>query len=72
MNNFKKGDKVLINTYSPPVEAIVADFYSLPFEQIPITEEFLIKKYYGKKVPVIEVFINGKLLSFISDVVKKA
>jgi hypothetical protein len=71
MSSFKKGDKVLINTYNPAIEAIVADSYQVPFEQIPITEEFLIKKYYGKRVPIVEVFINGKLFSFISDVVKK-
>jgi hypothetical protein len=49
----------------------VADMYYLPFEQVPMTDQDLINKYYGKNVPVVEVFVEGKLLSFISEVVKK-
>lgn len=70
-NKFKIGEEVLITTYNPPVRATVADSYELPFEQIPMTDETITKKYFGKKVPVVEVFIDGKLRSFISEVVKK-
>ena len=69
---FKKEEEVLITTYNPPIKGNVADQYELPFEQIPMTDESLIKKYRGKKVPIVEVFINGKLLSFVGDVVKKS
>ena len=69
---FKKEEEVLITTYNPPIKVNVADYYELPFEQIPMTDESLIKKYRGKKVPIVEVFINGKLLSFVGDVVKKS
>tara|TARA_B100000925_G_scaffold226138_1_gene174613 strand:- start:313 stop:528 length:216 start_codon:yes stop_codon:yes gene_type:complete len=69
--NYRKGDKVSIITYNPPLEATVADYYELPFEQVPMDNETLIRKYYGKKVPIVEVFNNGKLLSFVADIVKK-
>ena len=69
---FKKEEEVLITTYNPPIKGNVAVYYELPFEQIPMTDESLIKKYRGKKVPIVEVFINGKLLSFVCDVVKKS
>ncbi len=71
MKNFKKGDEVLITSYNPPVKGRVADHYDLPFEQVPMTDKNMVKKYQGKKVPIVEVFINGKLLSFISEVVNK-
>ena len=45
--------------------------YELPFEQVPMTDQKTINKYYGKNVPIIEVFIDGKVRSFISEVVKK-
>lgn len=70
-NNFKRGDEVLITTYNPPVKATVADTYELPFEQIPMTEDNVLKKYMGKKVPIVEVFIEGRIFSFVKDVVKK-
>lgn len=69
--NYRKGDKVSIITYNPPLEVTVADYYELPFEQVPMDNETLIRKYYGKKVPIVEVFNNGKLLSFVADIVKK-
>ena len=45
--------------------------YELPFQQVPIDDISLIRKYNGKNVPIIEVFIEGKVRSFISEVVKK-
>ena len=72
MENYRRGEKVKILSYSPPIEATVADYYQLPFEQVPMSDKNMVKKYYGKKVPVVEVFIDGKIRSFISEVVKKA
>lgn len=70
-NNIKVNDEVLITTYNPPIKAKVADMYNLPFEQVPMTDPNMIKKYYGKNVPIVEVFIEGKLRSFVSEVVVK-
>lgn len=71
IGNFNLGEEVLITTFNPPVKVTIADMYELPFEQIPMTDEKMINKYYGKKVPIIEVFMDGKIRSFISEVVKK-
>lgn len=71
IDNFKLGQEVLINSYNPPIRAKIADMYELPLEQVPSLDERVIKKYYGKKVPIIEVFIDGKIRSFIKDVVTK-
>lgn len=71
IGNFKIGEEVLITTYNPPMKATIADMYELPFEQVPMTDQNMINKYYGKKVPIIEVFIDGKVRSFVSEIVKK-
>ena len=72
MMKYNRGEEVKIVTYNPPMEATVADYYELPFEQVPMDNIVLIRKYQGKKVPIVEVFNNGKLLSFVADVVKKS
>jgi len=71
VGNFKINDEVLITTYNPPMKGRIADMYQLPFEQVPMTDQNLINKYYGKNVPIVEVFVEGRLLSFISEVVQK-
>ena len=71
IENFKIGEEVLVTTYNPPIKAKIADMYELPFEQVPMTDQKVINKYYGKMVPIIEVFIDGKVRSFIGEVVKK-
>lgn len=71
IGNFKIGEEVLVTTYNPPVKAKIADMYELPFEQVPMTDKKVIQKYYGKMVPIIEVFIDGKIRSFISEVIRK-
>ena len=45
--------------------------YELPFEQVPMNNVSLIKKYQGKKVPVFEVFVDGKVRAFVKEVVSK-
>lgn len=71
IDNFRIGEQVLITSYNPPVKAKIADMYELPFEQIPMTDPETVKKYYGNNVPIIEVFIDGKIRSFVKDVVVK-
>jgi len=71
IDNFQIGEMVLVTAYNPPLEAKVADMYELPFEQIPMTDPEAIKKYYGKNVPIFEVFVDGKIRAFVKDVVKK-
>ena len=71
IKDFKIGDEVLITTYNPPAKAKIADMYELPFEQVPMTDKEAIKKYYGKNVPIFEVFVEGKVLSFVKDVIQK-
>ncbi len=69
IDNIRIGDEVLVISYNPPLRVRVADTYELPFEQVPITDNNLIRKYSGKNVPIVEVFIDGKVRSFISDVI---
>lgn len=71
IKNFSIGEEVLITTYNPPMKVKIADMYELPFQQVPMDDISLIRKYNGKNVPIIEVFIDGKVRSFISEVVKK-
>lgn len=70
-SNFRLNEEVLITSYNPPIKGKVADTYYLPFEQVPMTDPEMIKKYYGKNVPIVEVFIDGKLRSFVGEVVTK-
>lgn len=72
IDNFRIGEQVLITSYNPPIEAKIADMYELPFEQVPMTDKQVVEKYYGKNIPIIEVFIDGKVRSFVKDVVIKA
>lgn len=71
IDNFKIGEEVTITSYNPPVTAKIADMYELPFEQVPMTDQEAINKYYGKNVPIFEVFIDGQVRSFVKDVVVK-
>ena len=65
IDNFRIGEQVLITSYNPPIEAKIADMYELPFEQVPMTDKQVVEKYYGKNIPIIEVFIDGKVRSFV-------
>jgi len=71
IENFKLGEEVLITSFTPPAKAKIADMYELPYEQIPMTGDESLKKYYGKNVPIFEVFLEGKVRSFVGDVVTK-
>ncbi len=67
IENIKLGEEVMINSYNPPVKAKIADMYELPFEQVPMNNISLIRKYQGKKVPVFEVFLDGKVRAFVKE-----
>ena len=71
IGNFKIGEEVLITTFNPPIKAKIADMYELPFQQVPMTNGMMLEKYHGGNVPIIEVFIDGKVRSFVSEIVKK-
>lgn len=71
IDNFRIGEEVLITSYNPPVRAKIGDMYELPFEQVPMTDQNAINKYWGKNVPIFEVFIDGQIRSFVKDVVRK-
>jgi len=71
IKNLNVGDSVLITNYNPPLKAKVGDMYELPYNQVPMTNEPLMEKYHGKNIPIIEVFIDGRVRSFIADVVEK-
>lgn len=36
-----------------------------------MTDGMMLEKYHGGNVPIIEVFIDGKVRSFVSEIVKK-
>ena len=70
IDNFKIGEEVLIMAYNPPAKAVIADMYELPYEQIPKDSNNkqhlnMMNKFRNKKVPIVEVFLNGKVYSFV-------
>lgn len=71
IDNFKLNEEVLITSFNPPVKAKVMDMYEL--DPMMVDDEDLRRKY-PKGIPVFEVVLeeNGKLRSFVKDVVKKA
>jgi hypothetical protein len=70
IDNFRLNEDVLITSFNPPVKAKVMDMYEL--DPMMIDDESLRRKY-PKGIPVFEVVMeeNGKLRSFVKDVVKK-
>ena len=70
IEGFKLGQQVLITTYNPPLKAKVVDMYEIESTMIPDSN---LQKLYPKMVPIFEVILeDGKLRSFVKDVVKKA
>jgi hypothetical protein len=70
IDNFRLNEEVLITSFNPPIKAKVMDMYEL--DPTMVNDEDLRKKY-PKGIPVFEVVMeeNGKLRSFVKDVVKK-
>jgi len=70
IDNFNLGDKVQVTSYNPPMMGKVVDMYEL--DPMMVSEDEL-KRKYPKGVPVFEVILeeNGRLRSFVKDVVKK-
>jgi len=71
IDNFRIGEEVLVTSYSPPIKVRIADMYEIPFDQVPMTDPETVNRYYGKNVPIIEVFMDGKIRSFVKDVISK-
>jgi hypothetical protein len=70
IEGFKLNDNVLITSYDPPMKARVMDMYELESTMVPDEQ---LRRLYPEKVPVFEVVLeDGKLRSFVKDVVKKA
>ena len=64
MTNFRRGEEVLITTYSPPEKAKVLDCYEVPFQQVPMTDPEMIKKYKKKRTfPLTRESFYGKILT---------
>lgn len=70
IDNFKLNEEVIITSFNPPVKGKVMDMYEL--DPMMVNDDDLRKKY-PKGIPVFEVVLeeNGKLRSFVKDVVKK-
>ena len=69
IEGFKLNDNVLITSYNPALEGKVVDMYEIESTMIPDSG---LQKLYPNKVPVFEVILkDGKLRTFVKDVVKK-
>jgi len=69
IEGFKLNDKVLVTSFDPPLGK-VADMYEMESTMIP---DETLQKLYPKMVPIFEVILeDGKLRSFVKDVIKKA
>jgi hypothetical protein len=69
IDNFRINDNVLITSFNPPLEGRIADMYEMEPNMIG---DPTLTKMYPKMVPIIEVILkDGKLRSFVKDVVKK-
>ncbi len=65
----RRNDNVLINSYNPPVKGRVMDKYIVPIQNI---YEIDLKRKYPDGVPMVEVVLeNGKLQTFVEDVLSK-
>jgi len=70
IEGFKLNDKVLVTSFDPPLKGKVADMYEMESTMIP---DETLQKLYPKMVPIFEVILeDGKLRSFVKDVIKKA
>jgi hypothetical protein len=71
IDNFRINDNVLITSFNPPLKGRVMDMYEIDSMMVP--DESL-RKMYPNNVPVFEIMLEGegKLRTFVKDVVKKA
>lgn len=70
IDNFKLGEEVLVTNYNPPIKAKIVDMYMIPQKMYPFYSSEIVTKY-GDEVPVIEVVMDGKIRSFVKDLIKK-
>jgi|694.fasta_scaffold16777_9 hypothetical protein len=71
IDNFRINDNVLITSFNPPLKGRVMDMYEIDSTMVP---DETLKKMYPKNVPIFEIMLEneGKLRTFVKDVVKKA
>ena len=71
IDNFRINDDVLITSFNPPLKGRVMDMYEIDSTMVP---DETLKKMYPKNVPIFEIMLEneGKLRTFVKDVVKKA
>jgi len=70
IEGFRLDQQVLITTYNPPLKGKVVDMYEIDSRMVGDPE---LQKLYPNTVPIFEVVLeDGKLRSFVKDVVKKA
>ena len=70
IDNFRIDDNVLITSFNPPMKGRVMDMYEVESHMIP---DETLKSMYPDMVPIFEIVTeDGKLRSFVKDVVKKA
>ena len=70
IDNFRIDDNVLITSFNPPLKGRVMDMYEVASHMIP---DPTLKSMYPDMVPIFEIIMeDGKLRSFVKDVVKKA
>lgn len=70
IEGFRLNQQVLITTYNPPLKGKVVDMYEL--DPMMVADDELRRKY-PRAIPIFEVVLeDGKLRSFVKDVVKKA
>jgi len=70
IEGFKLNENVLITSYNPPIKGKVVDMYEM--DSMMVADEAL-RRMYPKVVPVFEIILeDGKLRTFVKDVVKKA
>jgi hypothetical protein len=71
IDNFRINDNVLITSFNPPLKGRVMDMYEIDSTMVP---DETLKKMYPKNEPIFEIMLEneGKLRTFVKDVVKKA
>jgi len=70
IDNFRIDDNVLITSFNPPLKGRVMDMYEVESHMIP---DPTLKSMYPDMVPIFEIITeDGKIRSFVKDVIKKA
>lgn len=69
IDNFRINDEILITSFIPPLKGRVIDMYEVESYMIP---DHTLKSMYPDMVPIFEIVTeDGKIRSFVKDVIKK-